>query len=148
MKTMAMAIDVVTAIAISPTPTSRYLYSPLPMFSRLLTIGSILASVLFAFSALTAKAEASYYYDESYYNRSVPCYQYDAYGHCVSSSTRYRARATRAYPYTGYDYNYNYNYGRNYGTYRPVNNYYGNSRNNGCYWYYGTYRCDNDCDRY
>ncbi|OGJ66184.1 hypothetical protein A3G69_04385 [Candidatus Peribacteria bacterium RIFCSPLOWO2_12_FULL_53_10] len=120
------------------------------MLLRLLTIGSALASVLFTFGAFTATAEASYYYDESYYNRSTPCYQYDAYGHCASSGTRYRARTTNNRIYNGptysnqYPYGYT-NYGTN-GTYRPVDNYYGNSRNNGCYWYYGSYRCDSSCN--
>ncbi|TSC59255.1 MAG: hypothetical protein Greene041662_614 [Candidatus Peregrinibacteria bacterium Greene0416_62] len=119
------------------------------MFPRLLTIGSALVSLVAAFAAFTASAEASYYYDESAYNRPTPCYQYDGQGHCVSSGTRYRARTTYNRTYNGSAYNNQYPYGyTNYGSngyYRPVDNYYPN-RNNGCYWYYGSYRCDNKCN--
>lgn len=119
------------------------------MFPRLLTIGSALVSLIAAFGIFTTKAEASHYYDESYDNRPVPCYQYNAYGHCAGSGNRYRTRTSNRY-YNGSVYGNQYPYGyTNYttgGYYRPVNNYYGNSRNNGCYWYYGTYRCDRSCN--
>jgi hypothetical protein len=110
------------------------------MVTRLFTIGALLVCALAAFS-FSAKAEASYYYDESYYNWSVPCYQYDRYGHCVSSSTRYRSGGR----YSGT--NYHNNYGNYYGAgaYRPVDNYYRSQQNRGCYWYYGSYRCDTSC---
>jgi hypothetical protein len=118
------------------------------MFTRLLSIGSVCVSLVLAFAAFSQKAEASYYYDESSYNWPVPCYQYDAYGHCRSSGTRYRARQYRTqytYPndyYRGNSYRYDYGYDNDYDYYRPVTNYYRYHRNNGCYWYYGSYRCD------
>jgi hypothetical protein len=127
-----------------------------PMFTRFLTIGSLFVSLFLAFGAFSAKAEASYYYDESYYNWPVPCYQYDGNGHCVSSSNnRYRSTSNRQYRYNGqYTYPNDSYYGNNdygnsynrYDNYRPVTNYYRSQRNNGCYWYYGTYRCDRGCN--
>jgi hypothetical protein len=126
------------------------------MFTRLLSIGSLFVSLVLAFGVFTQKAEASYYYDESYYNWPTPCYQYDGNGHCTSSGTRYRNTSERQYRSNGqYTYpNDNY-YGNNayygnqynrYDTYRPVTNYYRTQQNHGCYWYYGTYRCDRDCN--
>lgn len=129
------------------------------MTTRLLTIGTAVASVVAAFCVFAPSAEASFYYDESYYNRPVPCYRYDGEGHCTRSGTRYNARAprnsyyynyNRSYPnsyyYNGSMYGNQYPYGWvNYGTngyYRPVGNYYRSTQNNGCYWYYGSYRCD------
>ena len=114
-------------------------YIPSPMFTRLLSIGSLFVSLVLAFGAFSAKAEASYYYDESYYNWPTPCYQYDAYGHCTSSgNNRYNATFNRQYRYNGqYTYpNDNY-YGNSYSrydNYRPVTNYYRTQRNHGCYW--------------
>jgi hypothetical protein len=146
----------------------------LPMTARLLTIGSAVASLVAAFGIFAPSVEASFYYDESAYNRPIPCYQYDGQGHCTRSGARYNARAPKNSAYydngnyqnlNSYKYNngnyqnsnsYNgsmygnqYPYGytnMDYGSssnYRPVDNYYRSTQNNGCYWYYGSYRCDN-----
>lgn len=121
-----------------------------PMFTRLLSIGSLFVSLVLAFT-ISTKAEASYYYDESYYNWPTPCYQYDGNGRCTSSGyNRYNSTSNRQYRYNGqYTYpndNYYGNTYRGYDNYRPVTNYYRTQRNHGCYWYYGTYRCDRDCN--
>ena len=135
------------------------------MFTRFLSIGSLFVSLVLAFGVFTQKAQASYYYDESYYNWPTPCYQYDGNGHCTSrgnnqnyanSNRQYRSNVKYTYPNDNYygnqnTYSNDYYYGntyRNYNedTYRPVTNYYRSQQNHGCYWYYGTYRCDKDCD--
>lgn len=124
------------------------------MTSGLLRIGTALASLLAAFLFTAPSAEATFYYDESYYNMPIPCYQYDSEGHCTVSGNRYRTRAyngnyyRNSYYYNGSMYgNQNpYGYPVNYGSsryYRPVHNYYRSMQNNGCYWHYGSYRCDN-----
>lgn len=129
---------------------SPFSYLPPPMVTRLLMIGSALVSVIAAFGIFATKVEANFYYDDSYYNRPTPCYQYDAYGQCMSSGTRYRARAVSNRYYNRPSYSYQYPYGHmNYGTngyYRPVDNYYRSHQNRGCYWYYGSYRCDDTCN--
>ncbi len=142
------------------TLPAPYIHSP--MFTRLLSIGSLFVSLVIAFGVFAEKAQASYYYDESYYNWPTPCYQYDGNGHCVSSgNNRYNSTSNRQYRNNGqYTYpndNYygnqnaysNNNYGNSYSrydNYRPVTNYYRSQKNHGCYWYYGTYRCDRNCD--
>lgn len=116
------------------------------MTKTLITISASLLSVFVGFSVFAAKAQASYYYDESYYNWPTPCYQYDGYGHCISSG--YRNRSTYNRRNTSYNNSYYnaYPYATS-GYYRPVDNYYRSSQNRGCYWYYGSYRCDDrDCD--
>ena len=132
------------------------------MFYRFLSIVALVASAL-PMLAIATPAQASFYYDESYYNWPIPCYEYDQYGHCLSSSYRYRASRVvdpvgdtyyhNNYPSSAY-YNYNgYNNNGNYGNYgnsypygysnaRPMTNVYQSSFNNDCYWSYGTYRCD------
>lgn len=128
---------------------------------RLIALSTGLLTVAAALFTATASAEASYYYDESYYNRPVPCYQYDGAGHCVRSGNRYASRTSRnsyyhrgnyyngsrygdyyngAYYSTQYPYGWTNYYGNGY--YRPVDNYYRAQQNHGCYWYYGSYRCD------
>ena len=143
---------------------------------RLIALSTGLLTVAAALFTFTASAEASYYYDESYYNKPIPCYQYDGAGHCVRSGNRYVANSYNNNSYYGYGntygsyyngsrysnssmygngsihgnsstYSTQYPYGwtnssTNGSTYRPVDNYYRSQQNNGCYWYYGSYRCD------
>lgn len=122
------------------------------MTLRLLGLTALVLSIFSGF-AWSATAEASFYYDESYYNWPVPCYEYDRYGHCMSSGNRYRATRDDDYYHhlnggRGYDNGYygnSYyegNYGYNDSRYRIVDNVYLSNFKSDCYWHYGTQRCD------
>ena len=132
-------------------------YSPIPMISRFLSIGTVMLTLLAAFTFVLPSAEANYYYDEAYYNHQGSCPQNrNANTRCRNTTNRNTMYVRNPYSYNSSFYNgsayrnqYPYgavNYGRD-GYYRPVDNYYNSSQNNGCYWYYGSYRCDNNCNR-